>query len=80
MNQVVKFFAAIVIAAGALGALAFFMLIPEAKSAPQEASISAMIMAPVICLYVLARGFEMISRSGPSQEAAMRDAIMRAED
>lgn len=63
MHNLVKIFAALALLGGGLGLAAFILLIGQAKSAPQEASISAMILAPVICLYVFARGLEMISNA-----------------
>jgi hypothetical protein len=63
MQQVVRIFAAFSLFGGFLGLAAFFLLIGSAQSAPQEASLSAMILAPVVCLYVFARGFEMIAHA-----------------
>lgn len=49
-----------------LAAAFFFTSIGEAKSAPQQAAVAAMAMAPVICLYVLTRAVEMYnSCAGP---------------
>ena len=61
MNATARILSLFAMGAGALGTVAFFALIGEAKSAPQEAARSAMIMAPVICMYVFARGADMIA-------------------
>jgi hypothetical protein len=61
MNKIQVTFATISIAFAGLGFAAFFMLIPEANGAPQEAALSAMILAVVVPVYVIARGVEMIA-------------------
>ena len=69
MQQTVRILAGLSLCGGLLGFAAFFMLIGSAQSAPQEAALSAMILAPVVCLYVFARGVEMIANaSTPTRE------------
>lgn len=61
MDKVAKIFTSFALIGAFLGLAMFFMLIGEAKGAPQEASLSAMILAVVVPMYVVARCFEMLS-------------------
>jgi hypothetical protein len=69
MQQAVRILAGLSFVGGFLGFAAFVVFIGKAQSAPQEAALSAMIVAPVVCLYVFARGVEMIANaSKPSRD------------
>jgi len=63
MNTLVKIFSSFCLLVGGAGLAAFVLLIGEAQSAPQEASLSAMILAPVVCIYVFTRSIEMLSNA-----------------
>jgi hypothetical protein len=69
MNQVAKIFASFALIAAFLGLALFFFLIGDAKGAPQEASLSAMILAVVVPMYVVARCFEMLGASSEKKKA-----------
>lgn len=73
MNQVAKIFATLALIGAFLGLAVFFLLIGGAKGAPQEASLSAMVLAVVVPMYVVARCFEMLgSGSTPTREQLQR--------
>ena len=62
MESIARLMGAFSLIGALLGFAAFWLLIGEQKSAPQVAAVSSMILAPVVCLYIFARGFEMISQ------------------
>jgi hypothetical protein len=50
-------------AVAVLGVVVLVMGLPEANGAPQEAALSAMVLAGVIPFYVVARCLEMVSNA-----------------
>ena len=63
MTAAIQTLAVLLILTGLLELANYFGSIGSANSAPQQAALSAMVLAPTICLYVVARGFEMIAKS-----------------
>jgi len=55
-------FAVISLIISVICSAAFFSLITEANSAPQQAAVSAMVLAPTITFYVIARSLEMLTK------------------
>jgi hypothetical protein len=70
MDQLVKALSVLAFIAALLGLAAFFLLIGDAKGAPQEASLSAMILAVVVPVYVAVRCVEMFANARPKDAVA----------
>lgn len=60
MDKVIKVFAGLSLVVALLGLAVFFLLIGEAKGAPQEASLSAMILCVIIPPYIVARSLALV--------------------
>lgn len=70
MQTIATQLAALALAA-ALGGLAmFFVLTGKATSAPQEAAASAMILAVVVPLYIIARCADMLANRNKGRDHA----------
>lgn len=61
MKSLYIVFAVISLIISVICTAAFFALITEANSAPQQAAASAMVLAPTITFYVIARSLEMLT-------------------
>jgi len=64
MDKLTKASAAISLLVALLGLAAFFLFIGDAKGAPQEASLAAMILCAVIPPYIVTRCLALIA-GGP---------------